>query len=216
MTAGARSETQSEAGSPAPDSAAFLKRAIGWIITIASLIAFIAAVILFVEKLKLIGNPDYVPTCSINPILSCGSIMESDQAEAFGFPNPLLGIVGFGGLSMLGAAMLIGVKFPRRTWLVIQAGVTFAFGFVCWLIFQSLYRIEALCPYCMVVWVAVFTLFVYVTIYNLSVGNIGTPGRPSRAVRVAASYHGVILTIAMLTVVVLIAEAFWDYWTTLF
>ena len=216
MTTGARPATRSETGTSASDPAAFLQRAIGWIITIASLIAFIAAVILFVEKLKLIDDPDYVPTCSINPILSCGSIMESDQAEAFGFPNPLLGIVGFGGLSMLGAALLTGVKFPRRMWLVIQAGVTFAFGFVCWLIFQSLYRIEALCPYCMVVWVAVFTLFVYVTIYNLSAGNIGKAGSSNTAIRFAASYHGVILTVLLLTVVVLIAEAFWSYWRTLF
>jgi uncharacterized membrane protein len=185
-----------------------------WIITVAALVAFAAAVILFTEKLKLIGDPDYVPTCSINPILSCGSIMESDQAEAFGFPNPLLGIVGFGGLSILGSAMLIGVRFPRWMWLVVQAGVTFAFAFVCWLIFQSLYRIEALCPYCMVVWVAVFTLFVYVTIYNLSVGHLGKTSR-SRAVRIAASHHGVILTVALLSLVLLIAEAFWSYWRTL-
>ncbi len=215
MTAGARSETTSEAGLPASDSAAFLERAIGWIITIASLIAFIAAVVLFVEKLKLIGNPDYVPTCSINPILSCGSIMESDQAEAFGFPNPLLGIVGFGGLSMLGVAMLIGVKIPRRMWLVIQAGMTFAFGFVCWLIFQSLYRIEALCPYCMVVWLATFALFWYVSLANLVSARIPAPSFLVPVIGFGTRFHGALLTVAILVVVLMVAEAFWDYWQTL-
>jgi uncharacterized membrane protein len=199
----------------AADSARFLGRAIGVIIALASLVAFAAAVILMVEKLMLINDPGYVPSCSINPILSCGSIMESDQAEAFGFPNPLLGIVGFGTLAIAGASVALGVKFPRRAWLAIQAAVSFAFLFVCWLIFQSLYRIEALCPYCMVVWVAVFALFTYVTLFNLSSGNIRTPASLKPALEMAVRYHGVILTVGLLAVVLLIAEAFWDYWRTL-
>lgn len=215
MTAGSESELHAGAESPADDPSAFLERIIGWVVAIASLVAFIAAVILMIEKLRLIGNPDYVPTCSINPVLSCGSIMESDQAEAFGFPNPLLGIVGFGGLAMIGASIVAGVKPPRSMWLAIQAGVTFAFGFVCWLIFQSLYRIEALCPYCMVVWVAVFTLFVYTTLFNLATGNIPAKGRLRTVARVVSGYHGVILTAMLLTVTFLIAEAFWSYWRTL-
>ncbi len=215
MTTGFESAVPAGAAKADDGEGAFLARAIGLIVTVASLIAFAAAVILMIEKLKLIGNPDYVPTCSINPVLSCGSIMESDQAAAFGFPNPLLGIAGFGGLSMIGAAMVAGASIPRWMWLTIQAGVTFAFGFVCWLIFQSLYRIEALCPYCMVVWVAVFTLFLYVTLYNLTAGNIPVPGRTSRVIAVAAKYHGVILTVVILTVTALIGEAFWSYWSTL-
>lgn len=211
----ATSEVQLAADDRRSDPGAFLERAIGWIITIASLIAFMAAVILMIEKLKLIGDPDYVPTCSINPVLSCGSIMESDQAEAFGFPNPLLGVVGFGALAMFGASSLTGLKHPRWMWLVVQAGVTFAFGFVCWLIFQSLYRIEALCPYCMAVWVAVFVLFVYVTLYNFSARNLKIPGRLRRAADAAVRFHGVILTIAVIIVIVLIGEAFWSYWSTL-
>ena len=100
-------------------------------------------------------------------------------------------------------------------WLVVQACVTFAFGFVCWLIFQSLYRIEALCPYCMAVWVAVFVLFVYVTLYNLSAGNVKLPGRIHRVADVAVRFHGVILTIAFIIVIVLSGEAFWSYWSPL-
>jgi len=37
-----------------------------------------------------------------------------------------------------------------------------------WLIFQSLYRIGALCPYCMVVWVVTITVFWNVTLHNLT------------------------------------------------
>lgn len=212
---GAATTVEAGRGPAAADSARFLGRAIGVIIAAASLIAFIAALILMIEKLMLINDPGYVPSCSINPILSCGSIMESDQAEAFGFPNPLLGLFGFGVLSVFGAAIALGARASRRTWLIVQLGVTFAFAFVCWLIFQSLYRIEALCPYCMAVWVAVFTLFTYVTLFNLSAGNVRTPSALRPAVDLGIRFHGVILTVALIAVVVLIGEAFWDYWSTL-
>lgn len=212
---GAAPTVEVAGGSAASDSARFLGRAIGVIIAGASLVAFVAALILMIEKLMLLNDPSYVPSCSINPILSCGSIMESDQAEAFGFPNPLLGLFGFGALSVFGAAIALGAKASRRTWLGVQLGVTFAFGLVCWLIFQSLYRIEALCPYCMAVWVAVFTLFTYVTLFNFSAGNIRTPASLRPAVDLSVRFHGVILTGALITVVILIGEAFWDYWKTL-
>ena len=79
------------AGDATHDSARFIEKSIGWILTGASLVAFAAALVLMVEKLKLMADPNFVPSCSINPVLSCGSIMESTQAEAFGFPTPRVG-----------------------------------------------------------------------------------------------------------------------------
>lgn len=52
-----------------------------------------AAATLLVEKIALVKDPSDVPTCSINPILSCGSVMRTEQAEALGFPNPIIGVV---------------------------------------------------------------------------------------------------------------------------
>ncbi|HNC15899.1 MAG TPA: vitamin K epoxide reductase family protein, partial [Solirubrobacterales bacterium] len=86
----------SSAGTATQAPAEFIQRVTPWVVTITSIVAFAAAAVLMVEKIILLGDPTYVPTCSINPVLSCGSIMKSDQAEAFGFPNPLLGLAGFG------------------------------------------------------------------------------------------------------------------------
>ena len=47
-----------------------------------------------VEKIEILINPDYVPSCSLNPVLSCGSVMITPQASAFGFPNSLIGYRG--------------------------------------------------------------------------------------------------------------------------
>lgn len=199
-------ETQPAPVDEADASAAFVGRAIGWILVGAGFIALLAAMVLAIEKFRLIEDPSYVPTCSVDAVLSCGSVMASEQSEAFGFPNPLLGIAGFGALTAFGVALVAGTRFPRWLWLTIQAGVTFAMGFVVWLIFQSTYRIEALCPYCMVVWAMTIVSFVYVTVFNLARGNLAI--RAPTIVR----YHGVALTLMLLVVVAVIGQAFWDYW----
>ena len=94
-------------------------------------------------------------------------------------------------------------------------GTLLGAAFVHWLIFQSLYRIEALCPYCMVVWLATFTLAWYLTLANFSSGRIKVPAPLRPVLAFATKYHAVLLTGAVLIVVALITEAFWDYWSTL-
>ncbi|TCN30649.1 vitamin K epoxide reductase family protein [Kribbella orskensis] len=107
------------------------------------------------------------------------------QAEAFGFPNPLLGIAGFAIVTTIGAALLAGASFRRLFWLGLQAGVTFGVVFVHWLIFQSLYRIQALCPYCMAVWAVTVPIFWYVTLHNLNRGHLPVPTGAQKAVAAA-------------------------------
>ena len=46
------------------------------------------------------------------------------------------------------------------------------FGFVTWLQYETIFRIHALCPYCMVVWTVTIPMFWYTTLYNLRGGNI--------------------------------------------
>lgn len=165
-----------------------------------------AAFVLAVEKIALLKDPAYVPSCSINPVLSCGSVMTTPQAEAFGFPNPLLGIAAFAVVTTIGAALLAGARFQRWFWLGLQAGVTFGAAFVHWLIYQSLYVIGALCPYCMVVWAVTIPIFWYVTLHNC---------RRHRAMRALSGYHAVVLTVWFLAVVTVIGIRFWSYWSTL-
>ena len=122
-------------------------------LVVAGLVGLVASAVLLIERIRVGEDSDYVPTCSINPIISCGSIMESAQASLLGFPNPIIGVAAFPVVVATGAALLGGARLPRWYWLGLQAGVTAALGLVAWLVFQSLYRIGALCPYCMVVWV---------------------------------------------------------------
>ena len=185
-------------------------RFLPWLLLIGGTVGSLAAGILTVEKIAILRDPSYVPSCSINPVLSCGTVMTKPQAEAFGFPNPLLGIDGFAMVAVIGAALLAGATFRRWFWLGLQAGATFGVIFVHWLIFQSLYRIGALCPYCLIVWTVTIPIFWYVTLHNL-----GTTRQLRQPATTIARYHGVVLTLWFVLLLTLIGEQFWSYWRTL-
>ncbi|KGN41001.1 vitamin K epoxide reductase [Knoellia aerolata DSM 18566] len=178
---------------------------------LAGIVGLAAAFTLLVEKIALLKDSSYVPSCSINPVLSCGSVMNTDQAEAFGFPNPILGVAGFTGLLTIGVILLTRLTLPRWFWWGIQAGTTFGVVFVHWLIFQSLYRIEALCPYCMVVWVTAITAFVAATTQNVTSGRLGLP----RRAEAIGSYAPSLVIVWLVLIAGLILVQFWDYWVTL-
>ena len=195
-------------------SASAGRRLAVWLLT-GGLIGFIAALVLAVEKYALLADPAYVPTCSLNPVLSCGSIMASPQAEAFGFPNPLLGVAGFPVVAATGAALLAGGRLAEWFWAGLQAGVTAAVVFVHWLMFASLYRIEALCPYCMVVWAVTLPLFTAVTLRNLTAWAPRLPSGVNAAVAVLRARHSALLTAWFLLIAAAITQRFWLYWSSL-
>jgi uncharacterized membrane protein len=179
---------------------------LAWLYVIGGGIGFLAAFALTIEKIAKLNDPGYVPTCSLNPVVSCGSVMDSPQAAAFGFPNPLIGVAAFAVVSTVGVVLLSGFHAPRWFWLGMQIGVTLGVAFVHWLIYASLNLIGALCPYCMIVWLVTITIFWYTTLHNDA----------SRPVAVGlARYHSLMLTLWYLAIIALVLQAFWGYWTTL-
>src|SRR5699024_585638 len=128
------------------------------------------------EKLAALADPAYVPLCSVNAVLTCGSVMDSPQASVFGFPNPLIGIAAFSVVVTAGVALLTGFAAPRWFWLGLQLGTTLGVVFVHWLISQTLCDIGALCLYCMVVWAVTIPTFLSTTLHNLERGYLPLPG----------------------------------------
>ncbi|CAB4918169.1 unannotated protein [freshwater metagenome] len=201
------------AAAPAPTPTRPFARLLPWLLLAAGALGFASAFALTVEKFTLAANPSYVPTCSINPVLNCGSVMSTEQASVFGFPNSLIGVGGFAALATVGTALLAGAVLSWWFWAVVQVAMTAAVVFVHWLIGQSLYEIGALCPYCMVVWAVTVPAFWYVTLANLDrlTTARGGPGWARAIVRT----HSVPLTLWFLTLAGLIAVQFWSYWSTL-
>jgi len=192
-----------------------LQEILPWILIIAGVIALIASFELTIEKFNILKNPSYNPICNINPIFSCKSISSSGQAEVFGFPNQLIGVISYTIVITIGAAMLAGAKFKKWFWQAFSAGMLLAVIFVHWMIFQALYRIGALCLFCMFAWATTIPMFWYVSLYNLKSGNIKAPKRLKKAIDFASKHHGDILLIWFLIIIALILKRFWYYWSSL-
>jgi len=141
--------------------------------------------------------------------------MTTDQASLLGFPNPIIGVAVFPVVAATGAVLVGGSRLPRWYWLALQAGVTMGAILVGWLFFQSLYRINALCPYCMVVWVVVLPIAWYTTRRNLLAAALGGVMARNRLARVLTEWHVLVIGTVFLAMVVLILQRFWDYWVTL-
>ena len=189
-----------------------LDRTTSWILIIGGVLGLIAAFELTVEKVRVLADPTYVPACDLNPVLSCGSVIITPQAEVFGFPNPVLGLTGFAVVVTLGVLLAGGVAMPRWVWLGLNAGALLGFGFVQWLVWQSLYSIGSLCPWCMVVWTVTAPIFVWVTSANLLSGRLPTPAAWSSAVSALVGLRGLILAAWYVVVLGLIFVRWQDYW----
>lgn len=177
------------------------------VLLIAGLVGFAAAFVLAVEKFLLLTNPFYTPSCSVSAAVSCTSVMQSWQSAVFGFPNPLLGIAGFAVVAATGAMLLAGGRLASWYRIGLQVGVTAGLAFVGWLIGQSLFVIQALCPYCMIVWVATLTAFWYLTLDNLDQARHRLPATAVRTLDGARRTHSALLLVALLAVTGLVVIA---------
>lgn len=188
-----------------------LGKVLPWLLVIGGIIGIFASVMITIEKFDLASNPHYQPVCDLNPIISCGSVMASKQAHAFGFMNTYVGIVGFPILVTVGMAIFAGARFKRWFWQGMQVGLTFGIFFAYWLLFESVFRIRALCPYCLSVDVALTVVFWYVTLYNFYNGHLTLPTSLKTTGRFVRRHHADILVAWFLIVIAVILHHFWYY-----
>lgn len=227
--AGTASRTASRtAANPAPGAAApsapdaessptvigsrlFTDRWIGVLLTLGSALALLASFQLSLDKIRLLENPDYNPACNFSILMSCKSVINSEQGSVFGFPNPYMGLVGFGILLAIGVAAASGAKLPRWYWVGALLGLTFAAGMVHWFAYQSIFVIQVLCPWCMVAWAVIIPMFWYTLLHVLAKLTA------ARWVRVMQSWHLVPVVVWYLALAGIILWAFWDfYWADFF
>src|SRR3989344_160278 len=137
-----------------------------YILIVGSLIGLLASFFLMLDTITLIKNPTAEIPCNLNPFISCGNAILSEQGQVFGFPNPLLGIVSFSMLLAIGIMLLSHSRSRKPLWLLVNLGTLASMIFVVWFFYQSLYNLGTLCLYCMVVWVVTWPIFLYTTIWN--------------------------------------------------
>ncbi|WMX47965.1 vitamin K epoxide reductase family protein [Streptomyces roseicoloratus] len=185
-------------------------RAFGRLLAICGAAGLLAAWVITLDKFKLLEDPDFTPGCSLNPVVSCGNIMKSEQASVFGFPNPMLGLVTYAVVVAIGVGVLAGARYRRWYWLGLNAGMLFGVGFCTWLMYQSLYEINALCLWCCLAWVATIVMFWYTTSHNVRRGVISAPA----GVRTFFDEFTWVLPVLHVGIIgMLILTRWWDFWT---
>lgn len=190
-----------------------LRAALPYILIIGGIIGLICSLTLTYDKFQIAQNPSFVPNCNLNPVISCGSVMSSREGSVFGFPNSLIGLAAYAVFITIGVAMLAGAKFKRWFWLGLEAGTIFGVGFVHWLFYNSVYTINALCPYCVVVWMVTISTFWYVTLYNIDQGHIKLPeGSWQKIYGWVRHHHLDLLLFWLLIIGALILKRFWYYY----
>jgi uncharacterized membrane protein len=133
---------------------------------------FIASFLLTVDKIKLLKDAQFNPSCNINEVLNCKSVMLSKQAEVFGFPNSLIGLAAFAIFIAIAVALFGDIQFPGWFWKLALVGTLLGIFFSHWLAQQTTFVIGALCPYCMVAWFGNFLILSGVIQENLKIKSL--------------------------------------------
>lgn len=139
---------------------------------VGAILSLIASFVLSVEAIELAGNPNAVLTCSVNTIINCATVASHPSATIFGFPNSFLGLLAEPVVITVAIAGLSGVKFPRKFMFVAQICYTLGFLFAYYLLYVSMFIIQALCPWCLLVTLSTTFVFFSITRYNIREDNL--------------------------------------------
>lgn len=153
------------------------------IMLIASTVALFVSFILAADTLKMARNPGQKLNCDVNAVLSCSTVAESWQAEivkfaGLSFPNAFFGIAAesvFVTIAVIGLAKVAVPRwFATCTWLGGLAALAYSY----WLTTQSLFVINALCPWCLALMFSTTVQFMSlshatVTVQDLPAKNTG-------------------------------------------
>ncbi|WP_101622454.1 vitamin K epoxide reductase family protein [Bifidobacterium parmae] len=124
------------------------------VVLLASAAALIVSFVLSAETLQLARHPKEQLGCDVNAVLSCSTVAQSWQSEivkfaGLSFPNAFFGIAAESVFVTIAVIGLARVRVPRWfaacTWLGGLAALLYSY----WLTSQSLFVINALCPWCL-------------------------------------------------------------------
>lgn len=121
---------------------------------LASLVALAVSWELIAAEMAQLKNPLTQLSCDINPLVSCGASLTIWQGNLLGVPNAFVGAMAYSAFVVLAALIWAQVKLPRWIWQGLAAGAVVNLGFVLWFVSQSVWVLNKLCPWCMVLWTA--------------------------------------------------------------
>jgi uncharacterized membrane protein len=131
------------------------------------IVGLVVSFILSIDEIQVLKNPDAILSCSVNAVLNCSTVMQTWQAHAFGFPNMFIGLMAFPVVITTAVVALCGATLPRLFWRFAVLGFGLGLLFSYWLFFNSVYVIQVLCPWCLVITFTTTMLFEVIMRYSL-------------------------------------------------
>lgn len=144
---------------------------------VGAILSLIASFVLSTEAIQLAKNPDASLSCSVNVIVNCATVAKHPTAEMLGFPNSFLGMMAEPIVITVAIAGLAGIKFPRRFMFAAQIGYTLGFIYAYVLFYISMFIIQALCPWCLLVTLTTTFVWFAITRYNIRENNLYLPAK---------------------------------------
>lgn len=189
-----------------------------WIFTsmlIGALLSLLAAFVLSVEAFHLAKNPNAELSCSINVVLNCATVAKHPSAEMLGFPNSFFGLIAEPVVITVAIAGLAGIAFPRRFMFWAQIGYTAGLIYAFVLFFISMFVIQALCPWCLLVTATTAFVWFSITRYNIRENNLYLPKKAQKAAKkfIDKDYDKLVLGVV---IVAMLAGIFLKYGESLF
>lgn len=146
-----------------------------------ALCSLLAAFVLSAEALNLARNPNAALSCSINAIINCATVAKNPLNELFGFPNSFIGLMSEPVVITVAIAGLAGIRFPRLFMFTAQIFYTLGLVFALFLAYASIFIIQALCPWCLLVTLTTIMVWFSMTRYNIRENNLFLPHKVNKA-----------------------------------
>src|SRR5690606_41333903 len=134
-----------------------------------------------------------------------GADLAAGRATVCVYVTPLVGLMGWMAPLVVGLSLLAGARVARWFWALFTLGMTFAFGFVCWLIWQSIFVLGTLCPWCMVTWSVTIPTFYAVLLHSVRIGAIPLPQGARKLADTLMGWLPLLATVSYLIIAVIAA-----------
>lgn len=169
------------------------ERVVGLVLLIGAVLGELASFELTLGKIQMLENPGQGLACDVNPFIGCSPFLDSWQGALFGPPNPMIGMVGYAIMGVIGAVWLSGGQLPRWVRHATLGGMAFAFAFITFLQISALFFLHGLCPWCLVAWVATGPMFFATLARHIESGDLPGPRALRNWVPITLGWYALVI-----------------------
>lgn len=170
---------------------------------VASTAGMVASLGLLKTELHHLADPTASLNCDISILVGCSSSILSPEAHLFlGLPNAAMGIGFFAVTFFVAVLSFLKVGLPRLVWNLLAVGAGVSLLLIVFFLWASIFKFQALCPYCLVIWGSTFVIFsLLITFAGATCRNpqVSSVGRPLHA-----NAWAVVVTLVLLTVIAVV------------